>query len=122
MKSSAAASATLMASPTALAEVTQAVGSNLNAAFTRHAKELDDLSKSRRTLGLKLTSFVTNAAITVAGAITGNVPLAVASGLAGMMGMPTLKDLRGDWQGVSVKTQRLKQSATGILFKHIGKT
>ena len=111
-----------MASPTALMDVTETVGKNLTSAFIRHASDLADLSRSRKLFGLKITGFTAAAAITIAGSVTGNAPLSVLSGLAGLLGLPSVKELSKDGKELAVKSRRLKQSATGILFKRIGRT
>jgi hypothetical protein len=109
-----------IASPSVLNEVTQTVTNNLNEAFSKHKKELHDHTKSKLTFGFEVGSLITGGGLSIAAAATGNLPLSIASISVGMIGVPTAKDLWKQGKEMVEKSQKLKRSPTGILFRQIG--
>jgi hypothetical protein len=94
---------------------------NLNAAFEAHTQKLREArAKKLKLFGLDLPKCLISGVVGVAGAWTGNVPLAVAGATMGFLGgFPNLKDIKTGWKEAAKEDQVYQASPTGILFRHL---
>jgi hypothetical protein len=110
-----------LASPSALSQVTETVAANISAAFSEHKRQLAALSASRRRFfGVQVTPWITVGGISIAAASAGNIPLSILAASVGMLGVPSARDLWKHGKDLLSKSQELKRSPTGILFRHLG--
>jgi hypothetical protein len=68
--------------------------------------------------GLEVAPCIANGVIAIAGAMTGNIALASVSAGLGVLGMPTLKDIRSKFKERQESLAAYNRTATGILFSH----
>lgn len=93
---------------------------NLNRAFEEHQRKvLEARDKKLRLYGLDVSSFVATGAIAVTAALTANPALGVASGIIGMAGLPSLREIRSKFKEQAAADAARKNSPTGLLFRHI---
>ena len=97
----------------------QVVG-NLESAFKAHQRQLADAKlKKLKLFGIDVMSCVAVGGIAVAAAITSEPTLGAASGLLGIAGLPSLKDIKSKLKDIVEEDRIRKTSPTGLLFKHL---
>jgi hypothetical protein len=110
------------ASQSSLADVGEAVVTNLCNAFATHRKELGDLSWARKKFfGLDVGRWIAFGSVSIGAASAGNPGLAVLAASLPMIGAPTLGELRKRWKEIQSRDEKLSRSPTGILFRHMEK-
>jgi len=88
-------------------------------AFVQNQRVLEKAKKEKLKLyGLEVASCIANGVISIAGAMTGNIALASVSAGLGVLGMPTLKDIRSKFKERQENLAAYNRTATGILFSH----
>ena len=94
---------------------------NLNKAFEEHSRKLKEAkAKKLKLFGLELPKCLVSGVIGIAGAYTGNMPLAVAgAAMSAVGGFPNLKDISTGWKDIAEQSQIYRSSPTGILFRHL---
>jgi hypothetical protein len=104
-----------------LREVSQEVSRELGEAFDQHYSDLSELQTSRkRFYGLDLLPSIVTGALTLAGAATGNIPLATFGALsATIFGAKSIPDLRNSWEGLKTRDAQIKRSPTAILLRNL---
>ncbi|EFH88858.1 hypothetical protein [Ktedonobacter racemifer] len=106
------------ASPSALAEVTQTVSTNLEEAFQKHKHDLDTYSQVKRNFGFDVGAFIATGSVTIAATSTGSIPLSLlALGLTLTVGAPSAKELWPKGKELVKTHQTIKRSPAGILFQ-----
>jgi hypothetical protein len=102
-----------------LIETMEGVTANLKDLLAKHKQDLDEIRDSRkRFFGRDVGSLVTATGFTIAATVTSNPLLSLISGVAGLIGIPSAKDVIKDFKDIRAKDQRIKRSPTGILFSH----
>jgi hypothetical protein len=110
------------ASQSSLADVGDAVVTNICQAFAKHRKELEELASGRRKFyGFDVSRWVTFGAISIGAASTGNLALAVLAASAGVIGAPRIDELWKTYKELDSRRKELRRSATGLLFEHLHK-
>lgn len=100
-------------------QTTQQVIDNVDRAFVQHQRVLEKAKKEKLKLyGLEVAPCIANGVIAIAGAMTGNIALASLSAGLGVLGMPTLKDIRSKFKERQENLAAYNRTATGILFSH----
>lgn len=101
------------------ARTTQKVIDNIDRAFVEHQRILAKAKKDKlRIYGLDVLPCLANGMIAVAGAMTGNVPLATISAGLGVVGLPSISDIKSKFKQRQDKLDAYQRSVTGILFSH----
>lgn len=100
-------------------QTTQQVIDNVDKAFIQHQRVLEKARKEKLKLyGLEVAPCIANGVIAIAGAMSGNIALASLSAGLGVLGMPTLKDIRSKFKERQENIEAYNRTATGILFSH----
>jgi hypothetical protein len=108
------------ASQSSLAEVGSAVTANISEAFARHQKELRSLSSERKKFfGLDVGRWVAFGGVAIGAASSGSTGLGVLTACLGMIGSPSVDELRKRWREVRSHAEHLRRSPAGILFRHV---
>ncbi|HYY72099.1 MAG TPA: hypothetical protein VE778_00760 [Candidatus Bathyarchaeia archaeon] len=108
------------ASQSTLAEVGEAVVSNLCDAFAKHRRELEELSSERKKFfGFDVGRWITFGGISIGAASAGSPGLAVLAAAAGMIGAPRIDELWTRWKEIQSQGEKLTRSPAGILFQHL---
>ncbi|NKD23555.1 hypothetical protein HED43_01010 [Citrobacter freundii] len=98
---------------------TQQVIDNVDRAFIEHQRVLAKAKKEKlRIYGLDVLPCLANGVIAIAGAITGNVPLTTLSAGLGVVGLPSISDIKSKFKQRQDKLEAYQRSVTGILFSH----
>ncbi|HBS5721935.1 hypothetical protein ACU62U_08745 [Klebsiella aerogenes] len=98
---------------------TQQVIDNVDRAFIEHQRVLDKARREKlRIFGLDVAPCLANGVIAIAGAMTGNVALATVSAGLGIIGLPTISDIKSKFKQRQDRLDAYKRTATGILFSH----
>ncbi len=93
---------------------------NLDRAFQEHQKQLlEAKAKKLKLFGIDVASCVTFGAIGVAAALTSNPSLGVVSAIAGVAGLPNLKDIKSKFSDILAEDRARRSSPTGLLFRHV---
>lgn len=101
-------------------ETTQRVIDNVDGAFIKHQRFLAKARKEKlKIYGIDIVPCIASGAIAITAAYTGNVALGTISAGLGMMGFPSLKDIRSKIKESDERISNYKKTATGILFKSI---
>lgn len=96
------------------------VVANLEAAFKVHQQQLSEAKlKKLKLFGIDVMSCLTVGGIAVAAAFTSNPTLGAVSGLLGIAGLPSLRDISTKLKAVVEEDRARQQSPTGLLFKHL---
>ena len=91
---------------------------NINRAFFDHMKVLKEHSSGvKKYFGFDIAPWVVTGGISIAAASTGNVPISVTSALAGMIGLPSGKDLWKKGKELLEERNKLARSPVGLLFE-----
>jgi hypothetical protein len=107
-------------SPSSFAEVGEAVVTNLCEAFAKHRRALAELSSGKKKFyGFDVSRWLAIGGISVGAAATGSVPLGVLAAAGTMVGTPGIAELKAKWQELRTKTEQLRRSPTGILFRNL---
>lgn len=106
--------------PSDFLETSNRVTTNIQQAFTRHRKNIEDLRKKKwRFAGRDIGSWVVVGTLEIAAAILGSPALAVGTIVATQVfDAPKLKDLPGKARELKKESAELRNSATGLLFRH----
>jgi hypothetical protein len=108
------------ASESSLEEVSEVVAQNLNEAFSKHNRELEDLSSKKKYFGFDVAKWVTFGGMSIAAAATGNTALAVLTAITTMAGTPpSPKELNNRWNEIQSSKERIARSPSGILFRSV---
>jgi hypothetical protein len=110
------------ASDSDVADIAEAVAININinTVLTQHELELDQLATSKkRFFGKDVLPWVTTAALSMITATTACVPLSLIVTAAGLMGLPSGRDLVTKGKEILFKSEQLTGSPIAFLFKHI---
>lgn len=100
-------------------QTSQRVIDNIDQAFIEHQRVIEKARKEKlKILGLDVAPCIINGAVAIAGALTGNVALATISAGAGMLGFPTIKDIKSKFKDRQEKMSAYQSSVTGMLFSH----
>ncbi|HGY9086497.1 TPA: hypothetical protein ACNTVY_003323, partial [Escherichia coli] len=98
---------------------TQKVIDNVDRAFIEHQRILAKAQKEKlRIYGLDVLPCIANGAIAIAGALTGNTTLAALSAGLGVIGIPSISDIKSKFKQRQEKLDAYQRSVTGILFSH----
>ena len=109
------------ASQSSLAEIGSTVAANLSDAFAKHQKELRSLSAERKKFfGLDVGRWVVFGGVAIGAASSGSTGLAVLTACLGMVGSPSVDELRRRWREVQSREEHVRRSPSGILFRHVG--
>lgn len=93
---------------------------NLERAFREHQKAIKEAKlKKLKLYGIDVAGCIASGGLAVAAALTGNVGLGVASGLAGAAGFSNLKDISTKFKAIAEEDRVRKMSPTGLLFRHV---
>ena len=93
---------------------------NLERAFRDHQKAISEAKlKKLKLWGIDVTACATVGGVAVAAALTGNVQLGALSGVLGIAGLPTLKDIKTKLAQVVAEDRARRTSPTGLLFRHV---
>lgn len=99
-------------------EVADNVTSNLENAFEKHKRKLDDLTaRKRKFFGFDITPWIVTGGISIAAASTGNIPLSILAASLALVGTPSAKDLWKNGKKILETEHQIKKSPIGILFK-----
>jgi hypothetical protein len=106
--------------PNNYARTAQRVSDNLDRAFRQHQEELRKASAARRKFyGIDVGASVAVGTIAVAAAITASPTLGAISGVLGLAGAPSLKDLKSKYRNLRQIEHERSTTPTGLLFKHL---
>lgn len=101
-------------------KTTQRVVDNIDGAFIRHQRFLEKARREKlKIYGLDIGPCILNGAIAITAAYTGNVALGTVSAGLGMIGFPSLKDIKSKIKESDERLSTYRNTATGILFKSI---
>jgi hypothetical protein len=100
--------------------VSQEVSREIGEAFDKHDRELSELQVGKkRFYGLDVGASIVSGGLTLAGAATGNVTLAVLGSIAtSLFGAQSIPAIRKTWQDLSKRQEEIKRSPAAILMKH----
>ncbi|HEY4679393.1 MAG TPA: hypothetical protein VIJ01_19675 [Candidatus Angelobacter sp.] len=109
------------ASSTTLTEVADKVIENVDAAFSAHAKDLKDLSSSKRKFyGFDIGRWIAVGGLSIAAASLESRGLGIlATASAAILGSPSGPDVKKGWEELKDTKQKLERSPTGMLFRHL---
>jgi hypothetical protein len=108
------------ASDGALLNVGKQVIGNIDDALAKHARELNELSASRRKFyGVDVARWVVPGALSIAATAVHSVPLAFLAVASAMSGSLRPEELRNRYQVLKAESARLRRSPAGIMFRHI---
>jgi hypothetical protein len=104
-----------------LGAVSRELTKQVEAAFDHHQQELERLQTSKKKFfGIDVAGSLITGALTLAGAATGNIPLAtmgaVATALLGSKSVPAITDT---WSEIQAKSGEMKRSPAAILLRSL---
>ncbi|MGV8925724.1 MAG: hypothetical protein ACOH2G_08620 [Ewingella sp.] len=100
-------------------KTTQQVIDNIDMAFIEHQRVIYKAKAEKlKIYGLDLLPCITNGAIAVAGALTGNIALSTLSAGIGIYGLPSIREIKSKFKQRQEKLDAYQRSVTGILFSH----
>ena len=95
---------------------------NLDRAFQAHQQQLlEAKAKKLKLYGIDVAACLSVGAIGVAAAMTSNPGLGVVSAIAGVAGLPNLKDIKSKFSEILTEDRARRNSPTGLLFRHVRK-
>jgi hypothetical protein len=98
-------------------EVVAGVVQNIENAVSTHSAEIRRLSRDgKKFFGISVGGWLVTGSISIAAAVTGNVPLAVASTLLGMVGLPSGREVVREGQDLITARKHVKRSPVAVLF------
>jgi len=98
------------------------VVANLEQAFRVHQKAIAEAKlKKLKLFGIDVPQCLATGGLAVGAALTGNIELGVASGVAGSAGFANLKDIKTKLVTMLAEDKARKLSPTGLLFRHVRK-
>lgn len=101
-------------------KVTEAVSRNLEEALEKHSEELKNIARDkRRFYGFEIARWIGLGGFSLAAAMTGNQGLAVAAASSALVGAKGVPELIEQGKAIHTRNVQLKQSAVGILARHI---
>ncbi|OQV40449.1 hypothetical protein BZ160_14290 [Pantoea vagans] len=101
-------------------KTSQRVVDNVDSAFIRHQRFLKKAREEKlKIYGLDIGPCILNGAIAITAAYTGSVALGTISAGLGMLGLPSLKDIKSKIKDSDERLNTYKNTATGMLFKSI---
>lgn len=93
---------------------------NLEQAFRHHQKQLAEArAKKLKLFGIDVTSCIAVGGIAVTAALTSNPGLGALSGVLGVAGLPSLKDIKTKLKDIVAEDRARRSSPTGLLFRHV---
>lgn len=99
---------------------TDQVIENLEQAFRHHQKQLVEArAKKLKLFSIDVASCVAVGGIAVTAALTSNPTLGAVSGVLGVAGLPSLRDIRTKLKEIVAEDQARRSSPTGLLFRHM---
>jgi hypothetical protein len=101
--------------------ISQEVGREMGEAFDKHERELAELiTGKKRFYGIDIASSVVTAALTLAGAVTGNIPLTTTGALATiLLGNKSISALRDSWKAMQTQEREIKRSPAAVLLRNL---
>lgn len=93
---------------------------NLDQAFRRHQKQLAEArAKKLKLFGIDVASCIAVGGIAVTAALTSSPGLGAVSGVLGVAGLPSLKDIKTKLKDIAAEDRARRCSPTGLLFRHV---
>lgn len=109
----------IVADPMNFISTTDKIISNIENAFKEHEKNLIEIrNKKLKYFGVDVTSLLAVGGISIAAAIIAHPALGVLSAGMGLLGVPTLRDLRNSFKEIQDKSKEVRSSPVGLFFKH----
>lgn len=104
-----------------LKRVSLALSEELGSAFSDHERKLDELRRSkRRFFGVDVSSSIITGALSIVGAATGHIPMAVAGAVAtAIVGSKPLPAVGDNWRELREKAKSIKRSPAAILLREV---
>jgi hypothetical protein len=103
--------------------VSQEVSREIGEAFDKHDRDLAELKSGKtRFYGYDVASSIVTGGLAIAGAATGNIPLAVLAAVVNSaLGAKSIPAMLGSWGDLKSREEGIKRSPAAILMKHTGK-
>jgi hypothetical protein len=109
----------IVADPMNFISTTEKIINNIENAFKEHEKNLIEIrNKKLKYFGVDVTSMLAVGGISIAAAIIAHPALGVLSAGMGLLGVPTLRDLRKSFKEIQDKSKEVRSSPVGLFFKH----
>lgn len=96
------------------------VVNNLDRAFAAHQRALQEAKQKKlRLYGIDVPQCMAIGGIAIAAALTSNPYLGAVSGVLGIAGLPSIKDIKSKFTEIAEADRARRVSPTGILFNHL---